>query len=201
MSGKLNNLLQEVRACQICKNHLPLEPRPVLQVHSKSKILIAGQAPGKRVHDTGIAWNDPSGDRLRDWLGLGKGTFYNPEIIALVPMGFCYPGTGKSGDMPPRKECAQTWHDDIFSEMPNIQLTLAIGKYAQDYHLGKGQKKTLTETVRAWREYAPNIIPLPHPSPRNNIWLKKNPWFEEELLPELREFVGGCLQAKYLLNS
>ena len=193
MTDKLNTLLKDVRACQICKKHLPLGPRPVLQAHHEAKILIAGQAPGKRVHETGIAWNDPSGDRLREWLGIDKDIFYNPEMIALIPMGFCYPGTGKSGDLPPRPECVATWHADLLKQLPNLELTIVIGKYAHDYHLNGKQKDNLTKTVQAWKEYAPSIIPLPHPSPRNNIWLKKNPWFSADLLPELKEKVSSAL--------
>lgn len=193
MTDKLDILLKEIRACQLCKPDLPLGPHPILQAHKKSRILIAGQAPGKKVHETGIPWNDPSGERLRDWLGVDRNTFYNSEMIALVPMGFCYPGTGKSGDLAPRPECAATWHDKLFQQLPNLELILIIGKYAHDYHLGGKQKKNLTETVRAWKEYASGIIPLPHPSPRNNIWLKKNPWFEKELLSVLKKKVRSVL--------
>ena len=194
MSDKLELLLKDIRACQICKNDLPLGVRPILQAHEKSKILIAGQAPGARVHESGTPWDDPSGERLRDWLALDKETFYDPEKIALVPMGFCYPGTGKSGDLPPRPECAQTWHQTLLNQLPDIQLSLVIGKYAQNYYLKGTQKKNLTEAVKSWEEYsADNILPLPHPSPRNNIWLKKNPWFEQDVLPTLKEKVQDIL--------
>ena len=193
MADKLDNLLVDIRACQICKSKLPLKPNPVLQASRKAKILIAGQAPGKRVHETGLAWNDPSGERLREWLGIDKAVFYNPEIVALVPMGFCYPGTEKSGDLPPRPECAEKWHPQIFNQMQKLELTVVIGKYAHDYHLKGRQKENLTKTVQAWEEYAPTIIPLPHPSPRNNIWLKKNPWFEKKLLPVLKKSISTII--------
>ena len=186
-------MLKEVRGCTICGPHLPLGPRPVLQVHPKARILIAGQAPGKRVHETGIPFDDPSGDRLREWMGIGREDFYDAAKVAILPMGFCYPGRGKSGDLPPRPECAETWRERILSRMGNLQLTLVIGQYAIAYHL-PGTSGTLTEVVRSWRDHGPALMPLPHPSPRNNIWLKRNPWFEREVLPELRMRVAnaGC---------
>ena len=184
----------EVKGCTICSPHLPLGPRPVFQIHPKAKILIAGQAPGSKVHATGIPFDDPSGDRLRDWMGVDKETFYNPEKIAILPMGFCYPGTGKSGDLPPRKECADKWRETLLALMPNIQLTLVIGQYALDWHLKDQKKKNLTETVKAWKEYWPENLPLPHPSPRNNIWLKKNEWFEIDVLPKLKTTIRKALQ-------
>ena len=189
MSDKLDILLNDIRACRLCEGDLPLGPRPIIQLHSKSKILIAGQAPGKRVHESGVPWDDPSGQRLREWLGVDANIFYDAEKVALVPMGFCYPGTGKSGDLPPRKECVQTWHQNILKQMLSLELTIVIGKYAHDYYLKGQQKDNLTKTVQAWKDYAPSVIPLPHPSPRNNIWLKKNPWFEKELIPVLRKTV------------
>ncbi|MEO2046162.1 MAG: uracil-DNA glycosylase family protein [Pirellulales bacterium] len=149
-------------------------------------MLIMGQAPGLRVHESGVPWNDPSGERLRKWLKVTETNFYDASKIAIIPMGFCYPGTGKSGDLPPRPECAQLWHDQLLSKLHNIKLKLVVGSYAPTYMLGSSAKKTLTETVRSWKDYRPSIIPLPHPSPRNNIWLKKNPWFEKEILPNLR---------------
>ncbi|MEE8233190.1 MAG: uracil-DNA glycosylase family protein [Gammaproteobacteria bacterium] len=194
-SSNYKILAKEVKECTLCTSHLPLGPRPVFQIHPKDKILIAGQAPGSKVHATGIPFDDPSGDRLRDWMGIDKTTFYNLEQIAILPMGFCYPGTGKSGDLPPRKECAEKWRGQMLALMPDIQLTLVIGQYALDWHLKDQKKKNLTETVRAWREYWPEHLPLPHPSPRNNIWLKKNSWFEKEVLPELRNVVAKILQA------
>ena len=183
-----------VKGCTICSPHLPLGPRPVFQIHPKAKILIAGQAPGSKVHATGIPFDDPSGDRLRDWMGVDKETFYNREKIAILPMGFCYPGTGKSGDLPPRKECADKWRETLLDLMPNIQLTLVIGQYALDWHLKDQKKKNLTETVKAWKEYWPENLPLPHPSPRNNIWLKKNEWFEIDVLPKLKTTIRKALQ-------
>ena len=185
----LNKLLLEVRNCRVCEEYLPLGPRPVLQAHKDSKILLVGQAPGTRVHETGIPWNDPSGDRLRDWFGIDSKAFYDIKNIAIIPMGFCYPGRGKSGDLPPRKECSQLWHPSLLKNLKKISLKILVGQYAQSYFLGKSAKRNLTETVKAWEEYLPNVIPLPHPSPRNNIWLKKNPWFESELVPELRKFI------------
>ncbi|MAI61057.1 MAG: hypothetical protein CBB87_01045 [Micavibrio sp. TMED27] len=189
VTNSYNKISNEVKGCTLCTPHLPLGPRPVFQIHPKAKILIAGQAPGSKVHATGIPFDDPSGDRLRDWMGIDKETFYNPKKIAILPMGFCYPGTGKSGDLPPRKECAEKWRKQLLNLMPNIQLTLVIGQYALDWHLKGQKKKNLTETVKAWREYWPDNLPLPHPSPRNNIWLKKNEWFEDDVLPTLRNAI------------
>lgn len=184
------DLVEEVRKCTLCSSNLPFGPRPVFQIHPDARILVVGQAPGKAVHDTGIPFNDPSGDRLREWLGVDRENFYNPEKFAILPMGFCYPGTGKTGDLPPRKECAEKWRDQLLETIPKIEITLAIGQYAINWHLRKQKKKNLTETVRAWREYWPQYLPLPHPSPRNNIWLKKNSWFEEDVLPELKNVIN-----------
>ncbi|WP_338524775.1 uracil-DNA glycosylase family protein [Pseudomonas batumici] len=188
-------LLEDVRACEICAEFLPLGPRPVLQMHGSAKILIAGQAPGSKVHKTGIPFDDPSGDRLRDWMGIDRATFYDETRIAILPMGFCYPGKGKSGDLPPRPECAATWRAKLLARMPDIQLTLVIGQYAQNWHLRDSAKASLTETVQAWQEYWPNVLPLPHPSPRNNIWLKRNAWFETQVLPALRARVERILSS------
>ena len=185
----LNNLLKNILSCRECEASLPLGPRPMLSVSESSIILIAGQAPGKKVHQSGVPWDDISGDRLRAWLGVNSTTFYDNTKIALVPMGFCYPGTGKSGDLPPRKECQQIWHSQLLKHLTNIKLTILVGKYAQDYHLGNNSKKNLTQTVLAWREFAPTFYPIPHSSPRNQIWLKRNPWFESELLPKLKQTV------------
>ncbi len=182
----LRVLAQEIRACTLCSAYLPLGPRPIIQVSNSAQILIVGQAPGSRVHETGIPFDDPSGNRLREWMGIDKSVFYEESKIAIVPMGFCFPGTGKSGDLPPRPECAGTWRKKLLNELPQISLTLVIGQYAQAWHLGQLVKQNLTETVKAWKEFGPEIIPLPHPSPRNNIWLKKNPWFEQEVLPKLQ---------------
>ena len=187
-------LVDEVNKCEICKPFLPKGPRPIFQLHPKASILIAGQAPGKKVHETGIPFNDPSGERLRDWMGVDRTTFYNAEKIALLPMAFCYPGTGKSGDLPPRPECELTWRAQLLRQLQHIQLTLVIGQYAQDYHLGDSPYKTVTETVKAWKDFWPNHLPLPHPSPRNNIWLKRNPWFKKEILPSLQSKVGALVR-------
>lgn len=186
---ELDQLLSEIRGCQICKEHLPFAPKPVLRASSKAKVIIIGQAPGTRVQESGIPWDDPSGDRLRKWLDVDKDTFYNEDLFAIVPMGFCYPGKGKSGDLPPRKECAPAWHDKLWEQLPNLQLTLLIGQYAQQYYLGKDKKATLTETVMAFEEYAPKFIPTVHPSPRNVFWMKKNPWFDRDLVPYMRKLV------------
>ena len=189
----LNGLATQVRACTICKPHLPRGVRPVLQVNSNAKILIAGQAPGRRVHASGIPFDDPSGDRLRDWMGVTPEQFYNPELFAIVPMGFCYPGTGKSGDLPPRPECAATWRARLLRQLPGIETSLVIGKYAHEYHFGKNNL-TVTKLVENWQQYWPGQIPLPHPSPRNNIWLKKNPWFEAEVVPVMRAHITSLLK-------
>jgi uracil-DNA glycosylase len=181
------------RACDICKAHLPLGPRPVFQIAQTARILIVGQAPGRRVHETGITFNDPSGDRLRSWMDIDREVFYDAARIAILPMGFCYPGTGKSGDLPPRPECAAHWRQPLLDFLPNIALTLVIGQYAHEWHLGARQKGSLTDTVKNWKDYWPEIVALPHPSPRNNIWLRRNPWFEEEILPVLRERISDLL--------
>ncbi len=192
----LTSLIKDVRNCTLCTEYLPLGPRPVFQVHGSARILVAGQAPGKRVHETGIPFNDPSGDRLRTWMGISHQAFYDPTQVAILPMGFCFPGTGKSGDLPPRRECAAAWRAALLSNLKKIKLTLAVGQYAQAYHLpneGKNKDAPLTETVRAWQNNWPHIVPLPHPSPRNNRWLKRNPWFEKELIPILRARVAEIL--------
>lgn len=188
----MDNLLSEVRSCQICSHSLPLGPRPVVSVHQNSRILIIGQAPGTKVHQSGIPWIDASGKNLRSWLGVTENQFYDPKLFAIMPMGFCYPGKGKSGDLPPRPECAPFWHDKLLNEMPQIQLILLIGQYAQNYYLSS-KKDTLTETVRAYREYLPTYFPLVHSSPRNGIWMKKNPWFEDEIIPALKEKVRALI--------
>jgi uracil-DNA glycosylase len=166
----------------------------VLQAHPQARVLIAGQAPGKKVHESGVPFDDASGDRLRSWMGVTREVFYNPRQIAILPMGFCFPGTGASGDLPPRPECAPAWRDQLLRHLRGVDVTLVIGQYAQAYHL-RGEQPSLTETVRAWRTYWPAIIPLPHPSPRNNIWLRRNPWFEQELVPVLRRRVSEALAA------
>ena len=191
----LTNLLTEIRACRLCEAHLPLGPRPVLVADHRAPVLIAGQAPGTKVHESGIPWDDPSGDRLRDWLDVDKETFYNPENFAIVPQGFCYPGKlDKGGDAPPRPECAATWHPTLIPMLPNVRLILAVGQYAHKYYLGKRRKKTLTETVATYLQYAPDILPLPHPSWRVQGWMKKNDWFEAEIVPHLRARVAALLE-------
>lgn len=186
-------LLKKVRACEVCKEHLPLGCRPVLQASPEARILIVGQAPGARVHASGIPWDDASGTRLRSWMGIANATFYDESKIAIIPMGYCYPGRGLSGDLPPRKECAELWLDQLLFALPNIELTLLIGLYAQRHFLKNRCKPTLTETVRNWQEYAPRYISLPHPSPRNTPWFQRHAWFEQELLPELRIRVAAAI--------
>lgn len=182
----LDRLLIEVRACQACTGQIPFAPRPVLRATATARLLIVGQAPGTRVHETGIPWNDPSGDRLRRWMGIDCLQFYDERSIAIIPIGYCFPGRGSSGDLPPRPECADLWLAPLLAHLPDVRLTLLIGQYAQAHYLGPRRKLTLTETVRAWREYRPAYMPLPHPSGRNNIWLKRNAWFETEVVPALR---------------
>jgi len=188
-----SSLINDIKNCQLCAKYLPQEPRPVLQFNPNAKILIAGQAPGRKVHETGVPFNDPSGDRLRAWMGIDRDTFYNPELIAIVPMGFCFPGTGKSGDLPPRPECSQTWHPKLLSLLRNLQLTLVIGQYAIGYHLDKSYK-SVTEAVHNGQRTWPEKLPLPHPSPRNNLWLKRNAWFERDVIPKLQSRVRKILE-------
>jgi uracil-DNA glycosylase len=189
----LPSLLTEIRACRACEAHLPHGPRPVVQAGERAKLLIVGQAPGRRVHETGIPWNDPSGDRLRAWLELPSDVFYDAQRVAILPTAFCYPGKGKSGDLPPRPECAPLWHARLLAALPHVELTLLIGRYAQEFFLRENGKPTLTATVAAYKEYLPKYFPLPHPSPRNRLWWKSNPWFEEDVLPALRERVQSIL--------
>jgi len=192
MSKALDALVAEIRACRACE--LPHAPRPVVWVDSRARILIAGQAPGRRVHESGVPWDDPSGDRLRQWLQMERAAFYDRTKIAVAAMGFCYPGTVKGADLPPRRECAPLWRGKLLPLLKNVRLTLLVGSYAQRYHLGSAAKPTLGETVCAWRDYPPGVMPLPHPSWRNSAWLKRNPWFEEELLPDLRARVSSALR-------
>ena len=194
-SGQLAfaDLLESVRACRLCEEFLPLGPRPVVQLDPQATILIAGQAPGRSVHESGVPFDDPSGDRLREWLGISREIFYDPTRVAILPMGFCFPGTGMSGDLPPRPECEKAWRRQLLAQLTQVRLTLVIGQYAQKWHL-PDVRKNLTETVRASKDYGPGVIPLPHPSPRNNIWLKKNPWFAEALLPDLQSAVQNALR-------
>lgn len=190
----LQHIIEQVRACHLCQAELPYGARPVFQMSRSSKILIAGQAPGKKVHATGIPFDDPSGDRLRKWMGLEKDVFYDERKIAILPMGFCYPGTGQSGDLPPLKKCAEQWRAKLLSFMTDIELVLVIGKYAMDWHIGTDQKRNLTETVRAWKSYRDmGVMPLPHPSPRNNIWLEKNAWFEKDVVPQLQKDIADII--------
>ncbi|QHI36060.1 hypothetical protein IMCC3317_14130 [Kordia antarctica] len=189
----MENLLEEILGCRICQDHLPLGVNPVLSAHKSSKIILIGQAPGLKVHQSGIPWDDMSGKRLRQWLNVSDETFYNPKNIALIPMGFCYPGKGKTGDLPPRKECAEAWHKQLLSKMQEAELVLLVGQYAQKYYLQENAKKTLTETVANYESYLPKYFPLPHPSPRNRFWLSKNPWFEKEVIPVLQQEISRLL--------
>ncbi|QPJ62549.1 MAG: uracil-DNA glycosylase family protein [Candidatus Nitronauta litoralis] len=192
--NSVTSLIQEIKSCTHCQEHLPLPPNPVVSFSRESRILVVGQAPGIKVHETSIPWNDPSGDRLRQWLDVSREEFYNPKLFAIVPMGFCYPGKGKSGDLPPRPECAELWNEPILKLLKNIQLTLLVGQYAQNFYLNDSKKKTLTLTIQHFKEYLPDYFVLPHPSPRNNIWLKKNPWFEKETLPKLKRELKRALK-------
>ncbi len=199
MSEIFVQLLSDIRQCTLCEEYLPLGTNPVLQVSPSARVIIAGQAPGIKVHQSGLPFDDKSGERLRQWLGIDTTTFYNDEIFAILPMAFCYPGKGKSGDLPPRPECANKWREQLLKQLPNVELIITIGIYAQNWHLPDKKEKTLTETVKNWRffynETSPAIIPIPHPSPRNNIWLKKNLWFEQDVVPMLQG------QIKKVLNS
>jgi uracil-DNA glycosylase len=186
------SLLAEVRACTLCAAHLPHGSRPVLQIHPQARILIASQAPGRKVQESGVPFDDASGDRLREWMGLTREVFYDSRRIAILPMGLCFPGTGKSGDLPPRPECTLTWHDLLLGHLRHLEMTLVVGQYAQAYYMNE-ERSSLTETVRNWRSHWPKIVPLPHPSPRNNIWLRRNPWFEKDLVPMLRRRVSEIL--------
>ncbi len=192
-ANPLKQLLRDVRDCTICDD-LPLGPQPLLQCAATAKILIAGQAPGRRTHQAGIPFDDASGQRLRDWLGIDSPTFYDASRIAILPMGFCYPGTGKSGDLPPRPECAPAWRERLLALLPDVELTILIGMHAQRWHLGDRCHRTLTENVSNWRQFWPSVLPLPHPSPRNTAWLSRNTFVERELLPALRDRVRGLVE-------
>jgi len=193
MSGRFDALLKEVRGCSVCAAYLPLGPRPVVRMKRSATLLIIGQAPGTKVHASGLPWNDRSGDVLRDWLGMSRDDFYDDSRIAIMPMGFCYPGVNpKGGDNPPRPECAPRWHERLLKQLPNIRLTLLVGQYAQEHYLGARRQKTMTETVRNFRDYLPDgFFPLPHPSWRNIGWQKRNPWFVADVLPALRQALAG----------
>ncbi|WP_417530465.1 uracil-DNA glycosylase family protein [Marinobacter lipolyticus] len=188
-----DQLVAQVRQCRICEAHLPLGPRPVIQISQSARILVVGQAPGRRVHETGLPFNDPSGDRLRNWMGVSRDVFYDENKLAILPMGFCYPGTGKSGDLPPRPECAPAWREALLARLNHIELTLVIGQYAHAWHLSD-PKKSVTDNVKEWKKDWPSVLPLPHPSPRNNMWLRRNPWFEQDVIPELQKRVQQILR-------
>jgi uracil-DNA glycosylase len=190
---RLDGLLAEVRACTLCAPHLPNPPRPVLQAAGPARVQIVGQAPGRKVHETGIPWNDPSGDLLRTWLDIDRASFYDATRIAIIPAAFCYPGKGASGDLPPRPECAPLWHPRLRALLPRLRLTLLVGQYAHAYYLGERRHRTLAETVRHYREFLPEFFPLPHPSPRNRRWLRQNAWFERDVLPVLRRRFRAAL--------
>ena len=189
----METLLHDIRQCKICEQHLPLGPRPIATAHIDSKIVIIGQAPGTKVHASGIPWDDASGKQLRKWLNVSPEDFYNTKNFAIIPMGFCYPGKGKTGDLPPRPECAPQWHDALLEKMPKVKLVLLIGLYAQKYYLQKDAKRTLTETVANYEEYLPTYFPIPHPSPTNRFWKSKNPWFETVIVPELQKEIQKIL--------
>jgi uracil-DNA glycosylase len=189
----MKGLLKEISRCDHCAAHLPLGPKPVLSAHPRAMIALIGQAPGTRVHASGIPWDDPSGRQLRIWLGMSDTAFYDPQKIAIIPMGFCYPGKGSSGDLAPRPECAPMWHQALLMRMKRLKLTILIGRYAQEYYLKEKRKANLTETVRAYKEYLPMYFPLPHPSPRNRFWLSKNRWFETDVLPDLKATIRNLM--------
>ena len=191
----LESLLHRIRSCDVCKADLPLGPRPIVSASSSARLLIIGQAPGTKVHQSGVPWVDPSGDRLREWLNLDAETFYDDARVAIVPTGFCYPGRDpKGGDHPPRPECAPLWHNPLQAHLKNVRLTLLVGMHAQAYHLAERRQRTMTETVRAWRTCGPDTLPTPHPSWRTTGWMKKNPWFEAEILPELQARVAVLMK-------
>ena len=192
MTGKLH---RDIAACRICADALPHEPRPVVQFSATSRILIVGQAPGSKVHESGVPWDDASGTRLREWTGLSDAQLHDPALTAIVPMGFCYPGKGASGDLPPRRECAPQWHEQVLAGLPANRLTLLVGSYAQAHYLPHTRKWSMTERVRRFTEFGPETIPLPHPSWRSTLFMRNNPWFEAELLPVLRDSVAKQLAA------
>lgn len=194
--GHFLRLLEDVRKCRTCEPFLPLGCKPIFQIHQEAKILLVGQAPGRRVHETGIPFNDPSGDRLRNWLGIDRMTFYNEQRIALLPMGFCYPGTGKGGDLPPRKECAEQWRNRLLACLNKIELTVVIGQYARDWHLPEERKLSMAESVAGWRQHWPQLVVLPHPSPRNIRWFRNNPWLEAEIVPVLQDQVARIISGQ-----
>ena len=187
----MKDLLSKIRDCKVCKDHLPLGPRPIIEATKNSKIVLISQAPGRVVHESGTAWKDQSGKKLREWLGVSEDTFYNTNNFAILPMGFCYPGKAKTGDLPPRKECAPLWHDEVWREMQNVRLKIIVGSYAANYYLGKTSK--LTTKVENYKSFLPEFWPLPHPSPVNRFWRMKNPWFEENVVPQLQQKIAEIL--------
>ena len=193
MNVSLSQVSRKAKNCRLCEKHLPQEPKPIFLAKSPARLLIVGQAPGRRAHETGIPWNDPSGDRLRDWLGMGRAAFYDTRRVAIVPIGLCYPGTVDGADLPPRPECAPLWQPLFKAALTRVRLVLLVGSYSQKFHLGKNRKQSLAKTVRAFRHYLPEYFPLPHPSWRNTAWLKGNPWFAREVLPELRRCIMRAL--------
>lgn len=193
---EFDHLLERVRACRICEEHLPMGAKPILQASPEARILVVGQAPGRVAHQAGRPFDDASGDRLREWMGVTRDQFYDPGLIAILPMGFCYPGKGRSGDLPPRPECGPAWRKELMSHLNDIGLTLALGRYAQKYRFGP-DGTTLTERVRSWNTHWPDLLALPHPSPRNNLWLARNPWFESEVIPALQARIKTLLAERY----
>jgi uracil-DNA glycosylase len=191
----MKSLLRNIQRCEVCKNSLPLGSRPVVQLSVDSKIILIGQAPGRRVHETGIPWNDASGKKLREWMGVDEAMFYDPQVFSIMSMAFCYPGKGISGDLPPRRECAPLWHSQILKNYRRAPLILLIGQYAQLHYLKKAYKSNLTETVRNFKAYLPEFFPLPHPSPRNQHWMQANPWFMKEVIPELRKRIRAAIDS------
>lgn len=196
LNFKMNNLLNKIHRCEVCKEHLPLGVRPIVQLNPFSKVVIIGQAPGRIVHDTGIPWNDASGRKLREWMNVDEATFYDPDCFSIMPMGFCYPGKGLSGDLPPRPECAPLWHPQVFKYFKHKPLILLIGQYAQRYYLKKQFNGSLTETIRDFKKFLPEYFPLPHPSPRNRNWVKLNPWFQKDVVPELQKRIEEAVYKK-----
>ena len=190
----MKKLLSEIRNCSVCSEHLPLGPQPIIAASKDTKIVLVSQAPGRKAHEQKLAYNDPSGKKLREWLGVNEEQFYTPDNFAILPMGFCYPGKGQMGDLPPRKECAPLWHNSVWHHFKKVQLTILIGKYAQDQYLLKASKKNLTENVRSYNDFLPQYFPIPHPSPVNRFWRAKNPWFEAEVVQQLQSAVAAILQ-------